>query len=97
MNGLTMGTRLTMLAAKARTFLRAKRGNVAAIFAVSLFPITVAAGAGVDYTRALLVHQYERDARRSVAGTRQRDRWPGVLRHRASLKRPDGGSSGVIG
>src|ERR1700761_55541 len=62
MNGLTMGTRLTMLAAKARAFLRAKRGNVAMMFGLAMVPLTVAAGAGVDYTRALLVHQQMNEA-----------------------------------
>ena len=48
MNGLDMRARMTMLAARARAFLRAKRGNVAMIFALALVPLTVAAGAGLD-------------------------------------------------
>lgn len=62
MNGLTMGSRLTMLAGKARAFLRARHGNVAMMFALALVPLTIAAGAGVDYTRALMVHQQMNEA-----------------------------------
>jgi Flp pilus assembly protein TadG len=62
MNGLTMGSRLTMLAGKMRAFLRAKRGNVAMMFALACVPLTVAAGTGVDYTRALMVHQQMNEA-----------------------------------
>jgi Flp pilus assembly protein TadG len=36
-------------------FARAKRGNVAMIYALSLVPITVAAGAGLDLGRAMVV------------------------------------------
>lgn len=36
-------------------FAHARRGNVAMIFALSLIPITVAAGAGLDLSRALIV------------------------------------------
>ena len=42
------------LACAAR-FARAKRGNVAMIYALSLIPITVAAGAGLDMGRAMVV------------------------------------------
>src|ERR1700722_13800092 len=62
MNGLDMRARMTMLAARARAFLRAKRGNVAMIFALALVPLTVAAGAGLDYTRAMLVRQQMSEA-----------------------------------
>jgi Flp pilus assembly protein TadG len=55
--GLTMSTMLTRLATKARSFLRAKRGNVAMIFGLAVIPLAIAAGAGVDYTRAMLVRQ----------------------------------------
>jgi Flp pilus assembly protein TadG len=44
------------LAAHIATFRRAKRANVAMIFALSLVPITVAAGAGLDLARGMLVH-----------------------------------------
>jgi len=40
--------------AKFAEFPRARRGNVAMIFALSLIPITVAAGAGLDLSRALM-------------------------------------------
>ena len=52
-----MGTRITSLAARARAFLSAKRGNVAMIFGLAVIPLTIAAGAGLDYTRAMLVRQ----------------------------------------
>lgn len=39
----------------ARAFLRANKGNVAMIFALSLVPVAIAAGTGVDFSRALLV------------------------------------------
>ncbi len=55
--GLTMSTMLTRLAAKARAFLRAKRGNVAMIFGLAVIPLAIAAGAGLDYARAMLVRQ----------------------------------------
>ena len=45
------------LASKLRTFLRAKRGNVAMLFAVSLIPLMIGAGAGLDFARAMLVRQ----------------------------------------
>jgi len=43
------------LKAHVKRFARARRGNVAMIFALSLIPITVAAGAGLDLARALVV------------------------------------------
>ncbi len=36
-------------------FLRSRRGNIAVIFALMLVPLTVAAGAGLDFSRALIV------------------------------------------
>jgi len=57
MNGLNMRARMTMLAARARAFLRAKRGNVAMMFGLALVPLMIAAGAGLDYSRAMLVRQ----------------------------------------
>ncbi|HSM96400.1 MAG TPA: pilus assembly protein [Rhizomicrobium sp.] len=41
--------------AQVKKFARARRGNVAMIFALSLIPITIAAGAGLDLSRALMV------------------------------------------
>ena len=43
------------LVAHVKRFARARRGNVAMIFALSLIPITVAAGTGLDLARALVV------------------------------------------
>jgi Flp pilus assembly protein TadG len=40
--------------AQVAKFMRARRGNVAMIFALSLVPLTVAAGAGLDLSRALM-------------------------------------------
>ena len=40
---------------RARAFAAACRGNVAMIFAVSLVPLSLAAGAGLDYARAIVV------------------------------------------
>ena len=57
MNGLTMGTKMKLIAATVRAFLRAKRGNVAMMFAIALVPLTIAAGAGLDFARAMLVRQ----------------------------------------
>ena len=45
-----------------RTFLRAKGGNVAMMFGLSLIPITIAAGAGVDLARAMAVKSSMADA-----------------------------------
>ena len=42
------------LKAQIADFARARRGNVAMIFALSLIPITIAAGAGLDLSRALM-------------------------------------------
>ncbi|MGN6515498.1 MAG: pilus assembly protein TadG-related protein [Rhizomicrobium sp.] len=41
--------------ALAARFVRTRRGNVAVIFALSLIPLTIAAGAGLDLSRALMV------------------------------------------
>ena len=57
MNGLTMGMKMKLIAATARAFLRSKRGNVAMMFAVALVPLTIGAGAGLDFARAMLVRQ----------------------------------------
>jgi Flp pilus assembly protein TadG len=43
------------LKAWAKPFARNRRGNVATIFALTLLPMSIAAGAGVDLTRALVV------------------------------------------
>ena len=43
------------LLARGRAFLRAEKGNVAMIFALTLVPMTIAAGTGVDFSRAMIV------------------------------------------
>ena len=45
------------IAVKTRAFLKAKRGNVAMMFAIAMVPMTLAAGAGLDFARAMLVRQ----------------------------------------
>lgn len=40
---------------RVRQFLQAKNGNVAMIFGITLIPIAIAAGTGVDFSRALIV------------------------------------------
>jgi Flp pilus assembly protein TadG len=50
------GAAASNLAGHIVAFRRAKRANVAMIFALSLVPITVAAGAGLDLARGMLVH-----------------------------------------
>jgi Flp pilus assembly protein TadG len=52
-----MSNTIKQIAIKARAFLRARRGNVAMMFAIAMVPMTLAAGAGLDYTRAMLVRQ----------------------------------------
>lgn len=44
-----------LLIQKSREFLRAKRGNVAMMFAICLVPLTVVAGVGLDYMREAMV------------------------------------------
>src|SRR4051812_12787314 len=57
MNGLVMHMKLKVIAAKARAFVRSRRGNVAMMFAIAMLPMTLAAGAGLDFARAMLVRQ----------------------------------------
>lgn len=57
MNGLAMRMTMKAIAAKARAFARSKRGNVAMMFAIAMVPMTLAAGAGLDFARAMLVRQ----------------------------------------
>jgi len=52
-----MGARFNRFAVIARGFAKSRRGNVAMIFALSIVPLMVAAGAGLDYARAMLVRQ----------------------------------------
>jgi Flp pilus assembly protein TadG len=62
MIGLKMTGRIQQFAALMRAFARARRGNVAMLFALSLVPLTLAAGVGLDYTRAMLVRQQMSEA-----------------------------------
>ena len=62
MNGLAMRNKIKPIAAKARAFLRARRGNVAMMFALAMVPLTIAAGVGLDYSRAMLVRQQMSEA-----------------------------------
>jgi Flp pilus assembly protein TadG len=62
MNRLTMRSTLTRLAAHARALLRSKRGNVAMMFGLALVPLTVAAGTGLDFARAMMVRQQMTEA-----------------------------------
>ena len=52
---------------RVRAFAAAKRGNVAMIFALSLIPLCVAAGAGLDYARAIVVRSNMAQAINSAA------------------------------
>jgi Flp pilus assembly protein TadG len=52
-----MSNTIRQTAVKARAFLRAKRGNVAMMFALAIVPLVIAAGTGLDITRAMLVRQ----------------------------------------
>ncbi len=54
--------RATALVGRVRACWRDRRGNVAMIFALTLVPMAVAAGAGVDFARALAVRSEMGDA-----------------------------------
>jgi len=58
---------MTLFAVKARAFLKARRGNVAMMFAITLVPLMIGAGAGLDYARAMLVRQQMSEALDSAA------------------------------
>ena len=60
--GRRLLSRCTAAAARARAFLRAEHGNVAMIVAVSLVPVMIAAGAGLDISRAITVRSQLADA-----------------------------------
>jgi Flp pilus assembly protein TadG len=53
---------LNTLMSRARALLPDRRGNVAMMFALTLVPISIAAGAGLDYWRAVLVRQQMSEA-----------------------------------
>lgn len=52
---MSVVARLRTALVRARTFLRNRDANVAMMFALSLIPVTIAAGAGLDLTRAMIV------------------------------------------
>src|SRR5262249_37504685 len=52
---MSLGDKLWSVVARALTFLRNRDANVAMIFAISAIPVTIAAGAGLDLTRAMIV------------------------------------------
>jgi Flp pilus assembly protein TadG len=52
-----MDKKLRLLRAITRAFLKSRRGNVAMIFAISVIPLVIGAGAGLDFARAMLVRQ----------------------------------------
>ena len=52
---MSLGKYWQTFKARATSFARNRRGNTAMIFALTLVPVTLAAGAGVDLTRALVV------------------------------------------
>ncbi len=54
---MSVGNSWRAFRARARALLTSRRGNVAMIFALSLVPITIAAGGGVDLARALIVRE----------------------------------------
>jgi len=47
---------------KARALLRDRKANVAMMFGLSLVPILVASGAGIDFARGMMVHQRMNEA-----------------------------------
>jgi Flp pilus assembly protein TadG len=49
-------------AARLRTFFKSDRGNIAMMFALSLIPLMIGAGAGLDFARAMLVRQQMAEA-----------------------------------
>ncbi|MGA7676024.1 MAG: TadE/TadG family type IV pilus assembly protein [Rhizomicrobium sp.] len=54
-------------ARRVRSFAAARRGNVAMIFALALIPLCIAAGAGLDYARAIVVRSSMAEAIDSAA------------------------------
>ncbi len=51
-----------IFAACLRTFFKSDHGNIAMMFALSLIPIMIGAGAGLDFARAMLVRQQMSEA-----------------------------------
>jgi len=56
---MTMWNRMRDLV---RSFITSRRGNVAMMFGIALVPMTIAAGAGLDYARAALARSQMSDA-----------------------------------
>jgi Flp pilus assembly protein TadG len=54
---MRLASMIAFLAATARVFRRDRRANVAMMFGLSLVPILVATGAGIDFARGMMVHQ----------------------------------------
>lgn len=54
---MPVGSIVNFLRRKSRDFLRDRRANVAMMFGLSLVPMLVATGAGVDFARGVMVHQ----------------------------------------
>lgn len=52
---MSLGEKLRGALSRARRFLGNREANVAMMFAISLIPVTIAAGAGLDLTRAMIV------------------------------------------
>src|SRR3569832_919188 len=52
---MRIGHHIRTALGRVRTFLSNRDANVAMMFAISLIPITIAAGAGLDLTRAMIV------------------------------------------
>ena len=52
---MSIGSSIRTFVGRARSFLRNRDANVAMMFGLSVIPLTVAAGAGIDMTRAMIV------------------------------------------
>jgi len=66
-NGKLFDGLLVRAARSARGFVRSRRGNVAMIYALALVPLAAAAGAGLDYARAVVVRSNMEEAIDSAA------------------------------
>jgi Flp pilus assembly protein TadG len=54
-NKMSVGSIFRLIAERARAFSRNRDANVAMMFALSLIPVTIGAGAGIDLARAMIV------------------------------------------
>src|SRR5450755_110769 len=52
---MSIGSKFRNILGRARAFLSNRDANVAMMFGLSLIPMTIAAGAGVDMSRAMIV------------------------------------------